>query len=76
MLTSGAYSRDYDEVRAVGSLNNSSRTADQTDMAYFYAGNTPVIWNQALREIANAQVTNIAESARLFALAEWRLPTQ
>ncbi len=70
MLTSGAYSRDYDEVKAVGSLNNSSRTADQTDMAYFYAGNTPVIWNQALREIATAQVTNIAESARLFALAE------
>ena len=69
-LTSVEYARDYDEVRAVGALNSSSRTAEQTDVAYFWNGNYPVVWNQFLRDIAAAQITDIAESARFFALAE------
>jgi hypothetical protein len=69
-LTSRRYARDYNEVKAVGALNNSSRTPEQTDLAQFYAGNTLVIWNRALRDIAVAHVDNIAESARLFALAD------
>ena len=69
-LTSREYTRDYDEIKAVGTLNNSSRTPDQTDVAHFYAGNTPVIWNRALRDITVAHVDNIADSSRLFALVE------
>ena len=68
-LTSRQYARDYNEVKAVGALNNSSRDPQQTDVAQFYAGNTVVIWNQGLRDIATAHVDNIADSARLFALA-------
>ena len=67
-LTSREYAKDYDEVKAVGALNSSVRTADQTDMAHFYAGNTPVIWNRALRDIANTHVHNVGDSARLLAL--------
>lgn len=69
-LNSRAYARDYNEVKAVGALNGSSRTAEQTDVAHFYAGNTTVIWNQALRNIALTHVDNIADSSRLFALAD------
>ncbi len=69
-LTSRQYARDYNEVKAVGALNYSSRDPEQTDVAHFYAGNTVVIWNQALRDIATAHVDNIADSARLFALAD------
>ena len=64
------YARDYIEVKSVGALNSSTRTPDQTDVAHFYAGNTVVIWNRALRDISNANVTHVAESSRLFALAE------
>ncbi|MCA1626934.1 MAG: vanadium-dependent haloperoxidase, partial [Acidobacteria bacterium] len=69
-LTSRRYARDYNEVKAVGALNNSSRTPEQTDLAHFFAGNTLVIWNRALRDIAVAHVDNVADSARLFALAD------
>ncbi|HEY7783985.1 MAG TPA: vanadium-dependent haloperoxidase [Pyrinomonadaceae bacterium] len=69
-LTSRRYARDYNEVKALGVLNNSLRNAAQTDLAHFYAGNTLVIWNQALRNIAVTHIDNIADSARLFALAD------
>ena len=67
-LTSREYAKDYIEVKAVGALNSSIRSVDQTDVAQFYAGNTPVIWNRAIRDIANANVDNVADSSRLFAL--------
>src|SRR5215467_12970556 len=68
-LTSGLYARDYNEVKDFGSLTNSKRTPEQTDVAYFWSGNYLVIWNRALRSIAGAQGLNIGKSARLFALA-------
>jgi hypothetical protein len=69
-LTSREYARDYNEVKAFGGLVSSSRTAEQTDMAQFWAANYLVVWNQALRNIAGEHVEQIAESARLFALAD------
>jgi MYXO-CTERM domain-containing protein len=68
-LTSDQYAMDYNEVKAVGALNNSSRTPEQTDLAQFWAANYIVLWNQALRDIAAVHIEHIAESARLFALA-------
>jgi hypothetical protein len=69
-LTSREYTRDYNEVKTIGALNSTTRNADQTDVAHFYAGNTPVFWNRALRDIAMAHVDNIADSSRLFALVD------
>ena len=69
-LTSDQYVMDYNEVKALGALDSSSRTPEQTDLAQFWAANYVVLWNQALRDIAAAHVDNIAESARLFALAD------
>ncbi len=68
-LNSAHYAHDYDEVKALGARFNSARTAEQTDIAYFYAGNFFAMWNQGLRAIAEQQVHNIGDSARLFALA-------
>jgi hypothetical protein len=68
-LASRQYARDYEEVKTVGALNSSVRTPEQTDMAHFFAGNTPVIWNRTLREVSDAHNDNIADSSRLFALA-------
>jgi hypothetical protein len=68
-LTSALYTRDYNEVKALGALVNSSRTAEQTDLAYFYSGNIPAQWNSVLRGIANRYLHRTGDSARLFALA-------
>jgi hypothetical protein len=67
-LTSNEYARDYEEVKAVGAANSTTRTPEQTDIAYFYAGNIPVMWAQAVRDVATAHVDNIADSSRLLAL--------
>ncbi len=68
-LDSGRYARDYDEVKAIGGLTSSTRTPEQTDLAYFWAANYGVVWNQVLRDIAGTHVKTIGDSARLFALA-------
>lgn len=69
-LTSHNYTRDYNEVKAMGARFNSSRTDEQTDLALFWATNYVALWNRALRDIAEAQNLNIGDSARLFALVD------
>lgn len=68
-LTSRRYQNDYEEVKAYGARFNSPRTADQTDLAYFWTDNVVVQWNRALREIAEEKGTQLGDTARLFALA-------
>lgn len=68
-LTSGRYTHDYNEVKALGAFGSVARTVEQTDLAYFYADNFIMQWNRALRGVADANVDDIAGSARLFALA-------
>jgi len=68
-LSSKRYAEEYNEVKALGALQNSTRSAAQTDIAYFYADNTFLLWNRGLRSIATTKVTNIGDSARRFALA-------
>src|SRR5918993_1147723 len=68
-MVSEVYSREFEEVRTLGSLTGSTRTAAQTDLALFWSGNPISTWYSALRGIAAANMTNIGDSARLFALA-------
>jgi len=68
-LRSGAYAKAYNEVKALGARFNSARTPEQTDLAYFYAGNFLAQLDQVLRAIAAAHLSDIGDSARLFALA-------
>lgn len=69
-LNSPEYTRDYNEVKDFGALNSVLRTPEQTDLAQFWFANYPVLWNKVLRDIAGANVDNIGDSARLFALAD------
>lgn len=68
-LTSGEYTNAYNEVKALGARTNSTRTPEQTDIAYFYSGNFLAQLNLAVREVADAHLGDIGDSARLFALA-------
>jgi hypothetical protein len=68
-LTSPEYTRAYNEVKALGSLTGSSRTAAQTELANFWNLNYPAVWNRATRDISIAHVNNVSDSSRLFALA-------
>jgi len=68
-LTSGEYVKDYNEVKALGSINSTARTQAQTNLALFYSDNFLALWERTLRGIASANINNIGDSARLFALA-------
>jgi hypothetical protein len=68
-LSSGEYVHDYNEVKALGSLNSTVRTQAQKDLAVFYSDNFIALWERTLRGIADANINNIGDSARLFALA-------
>lgn len=65
-LTSGKYTRDYNEVKALGKDTGGTRTPEQTDLAYFYAGNFAAQYYRVARNLTSAH--HIADSARLFAL--------
>ena len=68
-LTSGAYLRDYNEVKPLGGRAGSTRTPAQTDLAHFWSENFVAQWNRALKAIVEAKAMDIGNSARLFALA-------
>jgi hypothetical protein len=67
-LTSQQYTRAYNEVKTLGSLNSTARTPDQTELAYFYAGNFLLIWNSAVTRLAAEHLDTLGDAARLFAL--------
>jgi hypothetical protein len=66
-LTSARYTRDFNEVKAYGSLNSPLRTPDQTATALFFGGNAFVQFNAALQDQATVRNLDIVESARMFA---------
>jgi hypothetical protein len=68
-LNSARYWLDFEEVKAIGALHGSARTAQQTDLAYFYNDNYFTQWNRVLRGVAEKRIDKIGDSARLFALA-------
>lgn len=70
-LTSARYAREYNEVKALGSQANSTRTAAQEDIARFWTANYFTQWNEALRAIADEHVPEIGDKARLFALVSF-----
>ena len=55
-ITSRRYTRDYNEVKALGRNVGSTRTPEQTAIAMFHSGNTLVLWNQTLRALADQYV--------------------
>ena len=67
-LTSGKYAKDYNEVKALGSLVNSARSPEQTDVAYFFSDNSIMLWTRVLRTVTGTYLSNSGDSARLFAL--------
>lgn len=68
-LTSMRYAIDYQEVKEKGALTGSTRTPEETDLAYFWTDNFAVQWNRAMRAVATNYVYKIGDRARLFALA-------
>jgi hypothetical protein len=70
-MESKIYLHEYNEVKTLGSLNGSTRTAAQTDLARFWTANPIATWFATLRSIAGAHLSDVGDTARLFALASF-----
>jgi hypothetical protein len=65
-LSSAKYVADYNEVKELGSLTSTSRSAEQTAVALFYIENSIVMFNRTFRQIAEDEGLTPVEEARLF----------
>jgi hypothetical protein len=66
-LTSKQYARDFNEVKSLGSLTSTTRTADQTHAARYWAENPPATWSRIIRSISASKGLSIDENALLYA---------
>ena len=72
-LDSQQYAADYEEVKQLGAAVGSTRTAEQSEIALFWADGAgtetpPGHWNSIAQIIATARGNTLEENARLFAL--------
>jgi hypothetical protein len=69
-LTSRRYAKEYNEVKDLGAVGSTTRTADQQAAAEFWGrGNATNTWGALLRDVAQRQGGSTAGNARLFAMA-------
>lgn len=71
-LLTGQYATDYNQVKDIGSAFSLTRTADQTNQAYFWAGGDGTVkmtgmWNQIAETVATNAGLSVADTARLLA---------
>jgi hypothetical protein len=72
-LASAEYAVALNEVKLLGAASSTARTADQTEIAYYWADGAgtwtpPGHWFSIASDAANRQGLSTLESARLFAL--------
>jgi len=66
-LTSAAYAKDFAEVKALGALTSTTRTADQTAAAVFWQFPPIALYEPVLRDLAARFKLSTANEARLYA---------
>jgi PAP2 superfamily protein len=66
-LTSRAYAKDLNEVKAIGALHSTTRTPDEADAAIFWQDHAFALWNRVFRSLAADHHLATADSARLLA---------
>jgi hypothetical protein len=72
-LNSPAYTQAFDEIKNVGKLNSTTRTADQTLFAKFWYEFSEIGWNRVARTAIASKKIDLLETARLFALLNMAL---
>ena len=67
-LTSALYAKEFDEVKRLGALNSTKRTADQTTAAIFWQFSPLPLWNRLARDLSAAEGVGVVDEARLLAM--------
>ena len=67
-LSSGRWATDFEEVKTLGRKDSAVRTAEQTDVVYFWAEHAYAQWHRNLTDIATSKHLGVAETARFLAM--------
>jgi hypothetical protein len=67
-LDSDEWAADFNEVKRLGRVDSTARTAEQTEIALCDAEPSLPMWNRVARSVSAARGTGLVENARLFAL--------
>jgi len=67
-LGSELWARDYNEIKAVGAKNSTTRTPAQTEIARFWEATAPTIYFPVVRSVAHAPGREVTQNARLLAV--------
>jgi hypothetical protein len=72
-IDSPEFTAAFNQVKAIGAANSTTRTAEQTEIARYWAGPSGTIqppghWNSIARGVADAQGNSLTENARVLAL--------
>jgi membrane-associated phospholipid phosphatase len=67
-LNSAGYAADYNEIKTMGAFSSPGRSADQSELSLFWAGNTALYWNRIASQISVSRGLSLTANAHLFAL--------
>ncbi len=67
-LASARYAKDFNEVKGLGQDTSPLRTADQTQLAHFWAEGSPVGWSRLGSIVSSRRDYDLHQTARLLAL--------
>src|SRR3954469_4081089 len=68
-LSSRAYAEDFNEVKSLGALHSTTRTADQTMAAIFWQSQPGGLSGGVMRSLSSRYSLTTAQNARLFAMS-------
>ena len=68
-LTSETWTRDYNEIKAIGGKNSARRNPEQTAIAKFWEATAPAVYWPVARSVAATPGRDVTENARLLAVA-------
>ncbi len=73
-VTSAHYADDFNEVKALGELNSTTRSSEQADIGRFWsAAPVWIVWNQIAQTAAATFHNSLAANARMFAMLDLTL---
>jgi hypothetical protein len=72
-VTRKKYAADFNEIKRLGVKSGSTRTEEQTRIAYFWVESAPLQWNRIARTVAAAAGLDLWENAQLFGLLNMAL---
>jgi PAP2 superfamily len=68
-LTSETWTRDFNEIKALGGKNSTQRTPEQTAVAKFWEATAPAVYWPVARSVATTPGRDVTDNARLLAVA-------